>query len=94
MADTLNSSICSAHNFVDNYGKNEVSNCAKCSDYENQLQEALDELSSLKLVNKLLQKEALAYTSHKRSWKTDEDPVDRIGDSVEYNGWSLITEKS
>ena len=60
MADALNSSICIAHNFVDNYGESEVFKCTKCSDYESQLREALDELSPLKLVNKLLQKEVLA----------------------------------
>ena len=94
MVDGLNSSICSAHKFVDNFGEIEVFNCTKCRDYESQLREALDELSSLKLVNKLLQKEVLAYTSHNSSWKTNQDPSDRISDLVEYNGWSLITEKS
>ena len=37
-------------------GDTEVSNCIKCSVYENQLREALEELSSLELINKLLQK--------------------------------------
>ena len=94
MADALDSSICSAHKFVDNYSENEVFNCTKCNDNESQLRETLDELNLLKLVNKLLQKEVLAYTTHKSSWKTDQDPSDRTSDPVEYNGWSLITEKS
>ena len=46
---------------MDSSGDNEISNCIKCSVYESQLREVLDELSSLKLVNKLLQKEVLAY---------------------------------
>ena len=56
MADALDSGICCAHNFVDSNGDNEVSSCIKCSVYESQLREALDELGSLKLVNKLLKR--------------------------------------
>jgi hypothetical protein len=51
-------------------------------------------LNSLTLVNKLMQKKVLAYTTHKSSRKTDQDPSDRTGDPVEYNGWLLITKKS
>ena len=64
MADTVNSGIGCAHNFVDSCGVNEILNCKKCSEYESQLRETLDELSSQKLVNKLLQKEVSAYTTH------------------------------
>ena len=71
MADAVDSGICCTHNFVDSNGDNEISNCIKCSVYESQLREVLDELSSLKLVNKLLQKEVLAYTTHKSTWEID-----------------------
>ena len=94
MADVLNSSICRAHNSVDDYGENEVFICTKCSEYGTQLRETLDELSSLKLVNKLLQKEVLAYTTHRSSWETDQVSSDRIGDPMQYNEWTLVTEKS
>ena len=57
MADAVDSGICSAQKFVNSNGDTEVSNCIKCSVYENQLREALEELSSLKLINKLLQKD-------------------------------------
>ena len=94
MADAVNSCIGCAHNFVDSCGVNEISNCKKCSEYESQLREALNELSSLKLVNKLLQKEVLAYTTHKSTGETDCFSNDRIGDPMEHNGWTLVTSKS
>jgi len=67
-----------------------------CSEYESQLREALDELSSLKLINKLLQKEVLTYTTHQSSWESARVPNDSesIGDHMEYNGWTSVTEKS
>ena len=94
MADALDSDICRAHNLVDNIGDNEVYICIKYSEYESQLREALDEISSLKLVNKLLQKEVLAFTTHKSTWEIDRVSSDRIGDPMEYNGWTLVTDKS
>ena len=86
MADAVGSGICCAHNFVDSNGDNEISNCIKCIVYESQLREALYELSSLKLVNKLLQMEVLAYTTHKSTWEIGRASSDRIGDPMEYNG--------
>jgi hypothetical protein len=65
-----------------------------CSVYESQLREALDELSSLKLVNKLLQKEVLGYTTHKSTWEIDRVSSDRTGVPMEYNGWTLVTSKN
>ena len=55
-----------------------------CSEYESQLREALDELSSLKLINKLLQKEVLTYTTHQSSWEKARVPndSDSIGDHM------------
>jgi len=61
MADALHSDLCRGHKIVNRYGENEISSWIKCGEYENQLREALDELSSLKLVNKFLQKEVLTY---------------------------------
>jgi len=86
-ADALNSGMCRGHKFVNRYSKNEVSSCTKCSEYESQLREALDELSSLKLVNKLLQKEVLTYMTRKNLWVTDRDRIDD-------NGWTLVNDKS
>ena len=86
MADALNSGMCRGHKFVNRCSENEVSSCAKCSEYESQLREALDELSSLKLVNKLPQKEVLTYTTHKTLWVTDRDWIDK--------GWTLVNDKS
>jgi hypothetical protein len=94
MADALNSGICHAHKLVDNNVDKEVSICIKCSEYESQLKEAFDELSSLKLVNKLLQKEVLAYTTHKSTWQFDRVHSGRIGDPMEHNGLTSVTNKT
>ena len=80
-------------------GDTEVSNCIKCSVYENQLREALEELSSLKLINKLLQKEVFAYTNHNSTWEIDRVSSDSDhrsssisnGVPVDYNRWTLVT---
>ena len=58
--DAVNSGIGCAHNFVGSCGVNETSNCKKYSEYDSLLREALNELSSLKLVNKLLQKRSVS----------------------------------
>jgi hypothetical protein len=68
-AEAVSSAVCSAHNFVNSIENTEVSNCIKCSVYEIQLREALEELSSLKLINKLLQKELFAYTTHQYEYQ-------------------------
>jgi hypothetical protein len=94
MTDALDSGICRAHKIVDNNGDKDVSIGIKCSEYESQLKEALDDLSSLKLVNKLLQKEVLAYTTHKSTWEIDRVHSGRIGDPIEHNGWMLVTDKT
>ena len=98
----VDSGICSAHKFVNSNGDTEVSNCIKCSVYENQLREALEELSSLKLINKLLQKEVFAYTNHNSTWEIDRVSSDSDhrsssisnGVPVDYNRWTLVTSKN
>ena len=55
MADGEGTSVSSSHEFMKNEGK-DVSMCKMCTEYETQLKEALDELSSIQMVNKLLQK--------------------------------------
>jgi len=79
---------------VNNHSDNEVSSCIKCCEYESQLRVALDELSSVKLINKLLQKEVLAYTTHKSTWKIDRVYSARTVEPMEQNGWTLVTDKS
>jgi BioD-like phosphotransacetylase family protein len=61
MADKEVSSECSSHNAVENKGNDEVTSCKRCKEYEEQLKEAQDELTSAQMINKLLQKELLSY---------------------------------
>jgi hypothetical protein len=91
MADAVCSGVCSARNLVNSNGETEISNCIKCSTYENQLREAHEELSSLKLIKKFLQKELFAYTTHKSTWEIDQVSSDRNDVPADYNGWSLVT---
>jgi hypothetical protein len=63
MADAEVSGECSSHISVKSKGLNNVTTCKRCREYEIQLKEALDELISIRMVNELLQKELLSYTT-------------------------------
>jgi len=65
MADIEISGECSSHILVKNKGYNDVAICKKCSEYETQLKETLDELISIRMANELLQKELLTYATPK-----------------------------
>jgi hypothetical protein len=64
-----------------------------CKKYESQLKEALEELSSLQLVNKLLQKELL---SHMTTWESNLNPNMNQGIPIgnANSKWSLVTAKT
>ena len=62
MADIEVSGECFSHNSVKSKDNNEVTICKRCREYKIQLKEALDELISVQMINKLLQKELLSYT--------------------------------
>jgi hypothetical protein len=53
MADIEVNGECSSHNLVKIKGNNEVTICKRCREYEIQLKEALDELISVQMINKL-----------------------------------------
>jgi hypothetical protein len=53
-----------------------------CKEYEIQLKEALDELSSILMVNKLLQKQLLLLTTTETAWKTNLDSNENKGTKV------------
>jgi hypothetical protein len=58
----------------------DVTICRRCREYEIQLKEALDELSSAQSINKLLQKELVLHTIPKSTWEIALDPTDYNGD--------------
>jgi len=76
MADIEVSAECSSHISVKSKDNNDVINCKKFSEYETQLKEAQDELISIRMINELLQKELLSYTTSKSTWGIDTDSTD------------------
>jgi len=71
--DTEVSGECSSHILVKNKSNNDVAVCKKCSEYETQLKETLDELISIQMINELLQKELLTYVTPKSTWWIESD---------------------
>jgi hypothetical protein len=65
MTDTEVIDECSSNISVKSKGNNDVTICKKCSEYETQLKEALDELISIRMINEHLQKELLTYATPK-----------------------------
>jgi hypothetical protein len=62
---------CSSHILMKNKGDKGVYNCKSCREYEVQLKEALDEPNTAEMINKLLQKEMLPYTTAKNACDND-----------------------
>jgi hypothetical protein len=79
-----------------NEGKDNVSMCKMCTEYETQLKEALDELSSIQMVNKLLQKELYSLTTLQTMWSPNLDSSVNKGIQIANNTskWSLVTAKT
>jgi len=63
-------------------------------EYGTHLKEALDELTSLRVINDLLQKDLNSYTALKNTWRIDHDYSDNNA-VPEINGkWTVITSKN
>ena len=75
MADGELSSECSSHISVNSKGNSDITYCKNCREYEMQLKEALDELTSTQMINKLLQKELLSYTNTMNKFGERSEPV-------------------
>ena len=71
MADKEDSGECSSYILMENKGDKVVYNCKSCREYELQLKEALEELNSAQVINKLLQKELLTYATAKNACGND-----------------------
>jgi len=73
MAEIEVSGECSSHISTKSKSKNDVTTCKKCSEYETQLKEALDELISIRMINEHLQKELFTYATPKSTWGIEPD---------------------
>ena len=76
MVESNIAGVCSSCIQLNNESNSEFNVCVKCKEYEFQLKEAFEELSSLQLVNKLLQKELLVHTS---MWESNLKPYGNQG---------------
>jgi len=65
MADIEFSGESSSHISAKSKGNNNMTTCKKCSEYEIQLKDALDELISIRMINQLLQNELFTYATPK-----------------------------
>ena len=91
MADREVSGECSSHISVKSKGNNYVTICKRCIEYEIQLKEALDELISVRMINKLLQRN---YTTPKNTRGIELGCTDNNGDSAVNSEWTLLTTKN
>jgi hypothetical protein len=57
MAAEVNGTNCGAKSFLNNLSSSDIHNCVKCAELEVQLQQVLDELSSVQLIVEMLKKE-------------------------------------
>ena len=63
-------------------------------EYEMQLKEALDKLTSTQMINKLLQKELLSLTTILNTWRNDPNPPILTRNSGINSEWTLVTDKN
>ena len=73
---------------------NDVINCKKCLNYEFLLNEALEELNSLRAANKLLQRELLAHGSPETTWKINQNSTHNLGKVNDSDKWTVNTTKN
>ena len=69
---------------------NEVHTCSRCKDYEKLLKETLDEIKSVQIINRLLQKELLEHMAHMRMWETEFRVTDKDINPNASNEWTLV----
>jgi hypothetical protein len=68
--------------------------CKKCSEYETQLKEVLDELGLAQTVIKILQKELPTSTTIKNAYGNDLVSKEGFGKQVNTRVWTLVTSKN
>jgi hypothetical protein len=94
MADVEVSGECCSHISVKSKGANDVTICKRCREYEIKLKEALDELISVRMINRLLQNELLSNATPKSTWGIALDSSNNNGDSAFDSEWTIVTAKN
>ena len=93
MADSVVFSGVSSHVLSKNKGKISEYDCNKCSIYENQLKEALEELESARMIIDILQKELLT-PSTKNACTNDSAAMQGFSEQVNTKDWTLVSSKN
>ena len=94
MADGEVSSECSSHISVNSKGNSDITYCKNCKEYEMQLKEALDDLTSTQMINKLVQKEMLSHMNTMNKLGKDLKPSKLTRNSVVNSEWTPVTDKN
>jgi len=94
MADGEVSSECPSHISLNSKGNSDITYCKNCKEYEMQLKEALDELTSRQMINKLLQKQLLSYTNTTNKLGKDPNPSKLTRNLAVNSEWILVTDKN
>ena len=91
MADVVDGGICSYQFLVNSKGDNDISTCKRCRNYEELLKEAFDELNSIQMVNRFLQKELLVYTAPNSTWGIDPNSAENNENNGACSEWTLVS---
>jgi len=93
MVDSVVLSEVSSHILPKNKGKVSEFTCKKCSIYENQLKEALEDLASARMIINILRKD-LHLTSSKTASDNDSEALQVHNDQVNTKEWTLVPPKN
>ena len=96
MADSLGTSVHLRRVFTNNEVEGNEIKCEMCKDYESHLKEVLEELNSIIMINKLLQKDLSSYTLSK-SVREDNLDISEYTSSTRdntVNNWTRIVTKT
>jgi hypothetical protein len=88
MADGAVCSDVSSQILSESNGNINGSVCKKCSEYETQLREVLDELGSVRTTIEILQKEFLTSTTTKNACGNDLVSTEGFGNQVNTEEWT------
>jgi hypothetical protein len=81
-------------NFSGNTGNINESSCKKCTEYESQLSEALDELGSARKIIEILQKELSIYPSTNNTCVSDTISLKAFDNPANSTKWTLVPTRS
>jgi hypothetical protein len=94
MADSAVYSDSLSHNLSEITGNIHESNRKKCSEYESQVREAVDELGSAREIIEILQEELSTCPSTNNAYGKDPVSSKELGKPVNSKEWTLVTARN